>query len=253
MGMHMEGPFHSYGKRGAQCGEYIHTPSVPFFRHVNEAANGNVRLVAVAPETEGAIPFIEEVSAVCAVSVGHTEADYDTAVRAYEAGATQATHLYNAMPPIHHRDPGPICAAMDNGAWAELICDGRHVHPAAIRAAFRLFPERVVLVSDSLRCAGMPEGEYELGGQQVYMKDNLCRLADGTIAGSVITVLDALRNVVSYGIPLETAVASATLHPARAVGIDGSVGSIAAGRNADMLLLGADLSLQRVYIGGEAR
>jgi N-acetylglucosamine-6-phosphate deacetylase len=252
MGIHMEGPFFCYEKRGAQCADYLHDPEVAFFDHVNQAAGGAVKLIAVAPELPGAIPFIREVSSRCAVSVGHTSADYDTACQAYDAGATQATHLFNAMPPIHHRKPGVIPAAMDKGAWAELICDGQHVHPAVIRAAFAMFPGRIVLISDSLRCAGMPEGEYSLGGQKVYMKDNLARLKDGTIAGSVITVMDGMRNVVKFGIPLETAVASATLHPAKAVGLQDAIGAIRPGLLGDVVLLNPDLSIHRVYIGGKS-
>ncbi len=251
-GLHLEGPFFCYDKRGAQSADFLHAPDIGLFERVNEAAGGRVRLVAVAPELEGALPFIAHASKTCAVSIGHTACDYDTAAAAFKAGARQLTHLFNAMEGLHHRRPGPIGAGMDAGVYAELICDGLHVHPAAIRAAFSLFSERVVLISDSIRCAGMPEGAYELGGQPVVLKNGSCTLqASDTLAGSVITVYDGLVNAVRYGIPLETAAAAGTHNPARALGLQNQCGFIAPGLRADLLLLDGQLNIRAVYIGGQ--
>lgn len=250
-GLHLEGPFFCYAKRGAQSADFLHTPDTGLFERINEASGGRVKLVAVAPELPGALPFIEHAAKVCAVSLGHTACDYDTAAAAFEAGATQLTHLFNGMEGLHHRKPGPIGAGMDAGVYAELICDGLHVHPAAIRAAFALFSERIVLISDSLRCAGMPEGEYELGGQPITLKNGRCTLKDSdTLAGSVITVYDGLVNAVRYGIPLETAAAAGTHNPARALHIESKCGFIAPGLRADLLLLGDSLGIDAVYVGG---
>ena len=249
-GVHLEGPFLSFSKRGAQKAENLHVPDVAMFHRLHGASGGQVRLVTVAPEEPGAIPFIQEVSRYCAVSIGHTSADYDQASAAYEAGASRATHLFNAMPPLLHRSPGVIGAAYDHHAWAELICDGMHIHPSVVRCAFQLFGDRLVLVSDSLRCAGMPDGNYTLGGQPIVMKGNKATLLDGTLAGSSISMLDALRNVVSFGIRLEDAVFAATAAPAASVRLQDQYGCIAPGRRADLLILDAQLHLQHVILGG---
>lgn len=251
-GLHLEGPFLCYAKRGAQNAAYLHAPDMAAFGRIFDAAGGRARLVTVAPEEEGALAFIEAASQICAVSLGHTSAGYESARAAFAAGASQLTHLYNAMPGLHHREPGPIGAAADMGAYAELICDGYHVHPSAVRAAFALFPGRVVLVSDSLRCAGMPEGDYELGGQPITLQNGFCTLkGSDTIAGSVISVHDALQNAVRFGVPLETAAAAATHNPAAAARL-ADRGRIAAGLRADFVLLDKELNIHSVYIGGKA-
>ena len=156
------------------------------------------------------------------------------------------------MPSIHHRKPGVIGAASEReDVVAELICDGLHVHPSSVRMAFRLFPGRICLISDSLRCCGMPDGEYELGGQQVFLSGGVARLADGTIAGAASHLYRDLRNAVAFGIPMEEAVRAATLTPARELGREEEIGSIAPGRFADFLICGDDLSLREIYLGGE--
>ena len=152
-GVHLEGPFLSYAKRGAQAAENLHKPDAALFHRLNEASGGQVKLVTVACEEEGALPFIREVSQACTVSLGHTTADYDTAMAGFAAGASHATHLYNGMPSFLHRAPGVIGAAFDSEASVELICDGLHIHPAAIRATYQLFGDKLNLISDSLRCA----------------------------------------------------------------------------------------------------
>ena len=251
-GIHLEGPFLSYAKRGAQAAENLHKPDADLFRRLNEASGNQVRLVTVAPEEEGGLDFIRAVSPVCTVSIGHTTADYDTAMAAYAAGASHATHLFNGMPPLHHREPGVIGAAFDSGATVELICDGLHIHPSAIRTAHRLFGEKLVIISDSLRCAGMPDGPYELGGQPIEMKNGKATLqGTDTLAGSSSNLLAELQNVVAFGLPLEDALTAVTSAPAKAVRLDGEIGSIAVDKRADLLLLNPDLTLHAVYVDGE--
>ena len=248
-GVHLEGPFLSYAKRGAQAAENLHKPDPALFHRLNEASGGQVRLVTVACEEEGALPFIREISRICTVSLGHTTADYDTAMSGFLAGASHATHLYNGMPSLLHRAPGVIGAAFDAGASVELICDGLHIHPSVIRATYQLFGDKLNLISDSLRCAGMPDGDYELGGQPIVVKNHKATLLDGTLAGSSISLLDAVRNVVRFGLPLAEAVYAASAAPAQAVGLDAGV--IAHGKAADLVVLDRDLNLKAVFVDGQ--
>lgn len=247
-GIHLEGPFLSMAKRGAQAACHLHAPDAAMFRRLNEASGGLVRMVTVACEEPGAMAFIQAVSRECTVSLGHTAADYDTAMEAFQRGATHATHLFNGMPPLLHRAPGVAGAALDSGASVELICDGIHIHPSVIRATARLFGEKLNLISDSLRCAGMPDGLYELGGQPIIVKDRRATLPNGTIAGSSISMIDALRNVVQYGLPLEAAVYAASTAPALAAGLD--AGRIAEGKAADLVVLDPSLQLLATYVDG---
>ena len=248
-GVHLEGPFLCYAKRGARAAEPLHKPDAGLFHRLNEASGGQVKLVTVACEEEGALPFIREISQVCTVSLGHTTADYDTAMAGFAAGASHATHLYNGMNSFLHRNPGVIGAAFDSEASVELICDGLHIHPAVIRATHQLFGDKLNLISDSLRCAGMPDGNYELGGQPIVVKDHKATLLDGTLAGSSISLLDAVRNVTRFGLPLAEAVYAASTAPALAVGL--KAGTIQAGRAADLLVLDSDLALKAVFVDGK--
>ncbi len=252
VGIHLEGPFLSYAKRGAQAAEDLHAPDIPMFHRLNEASGGLVRLVTVAPEEPGAMEFIRAVSKVCTVSLGHTTADYNTALAAYAAGASHTTHLYNGMPSLLHREPGVIGAAWKAGATVELICDGLHIHPAVVALTHHLFGERLVLISDSLRCAGMPDGDYTLGGQAITMKDGRATLTGtDTLAGSSIHLMDGLRRAVRFGVPLEAAVTAATLAPARVIGQAERIGSLTPGKLADFVLLDDALQLQGVYLEGQ--
>lgn len=248
-GIHLEGPFLSYAKRGAQSADNLRLPDMKLFERLDKESGEFVKLITIAPELEGAMDFILEASKKCAVSLGHTAADYETAKRAYEAGANHATHLFNAMPPLLHRQPGVVGAAMDCKASAELICDGLHIHPSVIRAAFAMFGDKIVLISDSLRCAGMPDGDYTLGGQPIVLSRNKATLRDGTLAGSIISLTDGMRNAVKFGIPLCNAVYAATTAPALSVGLD--VGSLASGRIADIAVLNGELDLIDVYVAGK--
>lgn len=252
-GIQMEGPFFAEKKKGAQNGEYLRNPDFEAFKKLYEDCGGLITIVDVAPELPGSVEFIEKASVLCTVSIAHSDAGYEEARAGVDAGVTHLTHTFNAMSPIHHRKPGAIAAAAENEkVSAELICDGLHVHPAAVRLVFRLFgADRVVLISDSLRCCGMPNGEYELGGQAVFMEDGLARLADGTIAGSAIDLFEILRRAVSFGIPKEDAILAATRNPARQIGCLDKVGTIADGKIADFVICDEELNRKAVYIAGQ--
>ena len=254
LGINMEGPFFSEKKKGAQNGAYLRNPDWEAFQHLYEVSDGLIRIADLAPELPGAVEFTEKASKLCTVSVAHTDASYDEARAVYEAGATHLTHLYNAMPGIHHRKPGVIGAASEcEQVYAELICDGQHVHPSAVRMAFRLFPERICLISDALRCCGMPDGQYTLGGQDVFLKDGIARLEDGTIAGSAATLYQCMQNAVCFGIAQDEAIRSATIYPARQLGCADRVGSIAVGKQADFVVCDAQLNRKAVWLRGEKR
>ena len=253
VGINMEGPFISPAKKGAQAAENILHCDYDFFRELQSAAKGLIKLVDLAPEEPGAMEFIEKAKDETVISIAHTAADYDAAKEAIERGASHATHLYNAMPGIHHRKPGPIGAGSEReDVTAELICDGQHVHPSAVRMAFKLFPGRVCLISDALRCCGMPDGQYTRGGQDVFLKGGIARLADGTIAGSATNLYDCMRKAVAFGIPKEQAILSATIVPAREIGRETEIGSIETGKLADFVVCDEALNRRAVYMGGRA-
>lgn len=250
-GIHLEGPFVSKAKCGAQDPANLHLADVDMFNRLNDASGNQIRLITMAPEEEGSMPFIREISKVCTISLGHTVADYDTSMEAFQNGATHVTHLFNAMPTFLHREPGLIGAARDAGASVELICDGLHIHPSVIRATYAMFGDKLNLISDSLRCAGMPDGDYELGGQPIEVKNHKATLkGTNTLAGSSIAMIDALRNVVKFGLPLEDAVYAASTAPADAIRMN-EIGRIEKGACADLLILDKDLNLKAVYVDGE--
>ena len=253
-GIQMEGPYFSYKKRGAQNPDYLKLPDFESFKALWEGCQGLVKIVDLAPELEGAEDFARKASQFCTVSVAHTDSDYDHAKAVFDAGATHLTHLYNAMPAISHRAPGVIPAAVENkNVRAELICDGYHVHPASVRLAFSMFGgERMCLISDSGRCAGMPEGtQFQLGGQDCWLRDGVAKLADGTIACSATNMWTCLQNVISWGIREEDAVRAATYNPACAIGADKVVGTIEEGKVADFLVCAPDYSSMEVYLAGQ--
>ena len=250
-GINMEGPFFNKAKKGAQAEKYIVDPDIEMFERLWERSGENIKLLDVAPELPGAVPFIERASKRCVVSIAHTTANYEQAKAAYAAGASHATHLFNAMPPFAHRDPGVVGAASDDAAHVEIISDGIHLHPAVVRSVFKWFgAERVCLISDSMRAAGMPNGVYSLGGQTVYMTDGKATLEDGTIAGSATCLAECFRRAVSFGVPLEQALRAATITPAQAVGLFDELGSITEGKRADVLLLDETLHPEMIFIGG---
>lgn len=253
-GIQMEGPYFSYKKRGAQNADYLKEPDFEGFKALQESCGGLIRIVDVAPELPGAAEFIAQAKALCTVSVAHTDADYDHAKAAYDAGATHLTHLYNAMPGIHHRNPGVIPAAVENkNVLAEIICDGLHVHPASVRLAFAMFKDRMILVSDSGRCAGKEEGyRFDLGGQTAEVRGGVAKLVGTeTIACSASNMWVCLTNVLSWGIPEEEAVRAATWNPAKAIGADRLVGSMETGKVADFIVCSADYTGKRVFLAGK--
>ena len=252
-GIQMEGPFFSEKKKGAQNGAYLRDPDFAAFSKLYHDCGGLVRIVDVAPELPGACEFIRQAKELCTVSIAHTDANYDEAHAAVEAGVTHLTHLFNAMPALHHRKPGVIGAAAEaDQVSAEIISDGQHIHPSAVRLAFRLFgAERMVLISDALRCCGMPDGEYELGGQAVFLKGGIARLADGTIAGSATNLYDCMLRAISFGIAREDAVRAATWNPARQIGCLDVAGSIADGKRADFVICDENLTRKAVWLAGK--
>lgn len=254
VGINMEGPFISEAKKGAQAAEHIRLCDEALFCSLQERSGGLIKLVDIAPENEGAMEFIDALHDKVTISLAHTTADYQTAKEAYDRGARHATHLYNAMPPFTHRAPGVVGAAFDSPhCRAELICDGVHIHPSVVRATFQLFgDDRMILISDSMRAAGMEDGQYTLGGQDVAVKGKYATLvSDGALAGSVTNLMDCMRTTVKeMQIPLESAIACATMNPAKAIGIYDRYGSISTGKIANLVLLDQDLNLSQVIIHG---
>lgn len=251
-GVNMEGPFFNKAKKGAQAEEYIIDPDWEMFQRLWERSGHNIRLVDVAPELPGALEFAQKASKLCTVSIAHTCATYEEATAAFANGFTHTTHLFNAMPVFTHRAPGVVGAASDFAEHIEMICDGIHLNPSVVRAVFNMFgPDRVCIISDAMQACGMPNGEYSLGGQKVFMTDGLATLADGTIAGSATCQAEGFRRAVKFGVPLESALKAATINPAKAAGLFDEVGSIAVGKRADVLVLGADLHPEHIFIGGK--
>ena len=251
-GVYLEGPFISHAKIGAQNPAYIARPSADMLQRLQEDSGGLIKIAVVAPEVEGGMILIEEAHKTVRVSLAHTVCDYDTASEAFRLGARQMTHLYNAMNPINHRAPGPIIAAVENeNVSVELICDGVHIHPAVVRNTLRMFgADRVIFISDSMEATGMPDGDYELGGQKVIKRGNIATLSDGkTIAGSVTNLMDCMRTaVMKMNVPLEVAVKCAAINPAKAIGLNAN---LKAGGRANLVALNDNLSVRFVMNGGE--
>ena len=262
VGINLEGPFISPAKCGAQDPKFAIKPDIDLFAEFYEASGKLIKICCVAPELDGAIDFIKHLHenfSDVRVSLAHTCADYDTALQAFNAGLNHITHLYNAMNPITHRSPGPILAAADfndfnQAVMAELICDGVHVHAAAIRNAFRLFNDNIIMISDSLRATGMPDGEYELGGQ-IFIKQGhkaCLKTSPETLAGSVTNLMDCVRFAVKNNIiNLEQAVKCAAVNPAMAINIYDKFGSIEPGKTANLVILNKNLETAKVFIRGK--
>lgn len=252
-GINMEGPFISHNKKAAQNGKFICDPDIDMFDRVRKASGDNIKLVTVAPEISGALDFIKEASKYAHVSLGHTCATYEEAMSGFKAGASHVTHFYNGMSSFEHRHPGLIGAASDNDScFVELIADGIHTSYSAIRMAMKLIGgERLVLISDSMRACGMPDGLYELGGQRVIKEGNRATLEDGVIAGSVCNLMDCVRNIVhNVGIPFSTAIKCATVNPAKAIDIFDNYGSIDVGKKADIVIVDDSLNITNIIKGG---
>ena len=252
-GIYMEGPFMSKEKKGVHKEENLRLPDLSLVEKMQKYAKGKIKIVTVAPELEGALDFIEKGKEKYRISIAHTSANYEVSTKAFAAGASQLTHFFNGMVPFNHREPGIIGAALENKeCMAELICDEFHIHPLVINMTFRIFgPERVILVSDSMRATGMEDGTYTLGEHKVIVTDSVARMEDGTLAGSTRNLMDCLKIAVQeIHIPLETAIRAATINPAVAVGIDKEYGSIAPGKHANITFVDKDLNVVMVMKDG---
>lgn len=254
VGINMEGPFISPKKVGAQNPKYVQGADVGMFRRLQERSGGLFKLVDVAPEEPGNLDFIAACQDEVRISIAHTCTDYETAKQAFAAGATHMTHLYNAMPGITHRNPGPIIAALEEGAEVELITDGVHIHDAMVRFTFNTFgDDKVVLIADSMMACGLPDGAYSLGGQAVTVQGPRATLTQHpeTIAGSATCLYDCMRHaVLQMGVPLASAVRAATLNPAKSIGIDADYGSLLPGRYGNVLLVDDALNLKTIIQKG---
>lgn len=242
-GFHMEGPFINVKCKGAQNERFIVPPSMEMFSRCR-----GLKMVTVAPEIEGAIDFISECPAV--ISLGHTDTDYDTAAEAFRRGARCLTHTFNAMPAIHHRAPGPIPAGAEYGAYAQIICDGVHVHPSVVKMLISMYgTDRVIIISDSMRATGLGDGEYEFGGQKITVTDGKAYTEGGALAGSTTNLFECVRRAIGFGIPERDAVKMATENPATLMGLN--KGKIEVGYDADFIIVDDDFRLIRAIARGE--
>ena len=253
IGINLEGPFINPRRCGAQDPEWTLPFSGELFEEFQRAAGGKIKLLDLAPECMEDMEDIGRYSGKVHISLAHTDCSYEAAAKAFSLGANHLTHCFNAMPGIGHRAPGPIPAAAEARAYAEIIADGVHLHPAAVRLAYRLFGEdRVVLVSDSMRATGMPEGSYELGGQKVTVRGQRAFLEgdENVIAGSVTDLYGCFRKAVEMGVPLEAAIRSASENPARSIGIESDYGTLREGSFANVLLLDRELNIVKMINKG---
>ena len=241
-GLHLEGPFISKQYPGAQNKDCIISPAEA------QASLDAAAIITLAPELDGAIELIK--SSEAKICIGHTSADYDTACRAADAGACCVSHIFNAMPPLHHREPSVVGAAFDKNMYVQLICDGIHIHPSVVRMLYSLFgSDRMILISDSVRACGLPDGEYELGGQMITVKNKIARTESGALAGSTFTLLDCVKSAVAMGIPESEAFRMASETPAKMLGLN--CGRLDIGYECDFILLDSSLSLCGVVIDGQ--
>lgn len=251
LGINLEGPFFDPAKKGAHDESCLIPLNEVFFDELNRLSGGNIRLLDVDPTLDNAMEFISKYSKEMTVSLAHTTSDYALAMKSIEAGVTQMTHLFNAMIGLHHREPGPVGAFSDSDVNAEIICDGFHVHPAVIRMMYKVAGDRIILISDSISAAGLPDGKYVSGGLEITVENGEAKLKNGTIAGSTITLFEGLRRVISYGIDPVEAILGATIRAAKAVGIGDKVGSIEIGKYGDFLVVDEEYNLEQVVIGGK--
>jgi len=254
LGMHIEGPFVSHRRKGAQNPQYILEPSIEKFNELVKGYEGFIKIVTLAPELAGAEELIARIKEIEAIpSLGHSDATYEETIKALDGGVALFTHLFNAMRPLHHREPGAVGAALDSDAMVELIADGIHVHPAIVRLLLKAKGiDNICLVTDSISAAGLKDGEYSLGGLDVFVKGEEARLTDGTLAGSTLTMDRAVKNFIEFtDVSLPKAVRAASLNPARLLGIDGRKGSLKAGQDADIVIFDEGFNIHYTIIGGE--
>jgi N-acetylglucosamine-6-phosphate deacetylase len=252
VGVHLEGPFINAARGGAQDRASIRVADIHEIAALIAEAPRLRWIVTVAPEIEGVRALIEHFRDRVLFSIGHTAADHGTAVAALEWGASHFTHLYNAMTPLHHRDPGVVGAALTSvDATAELVADGIHVHPAALRIAVTAMPHRIALITDAMRACGLADGTYKLYDFEVTVAEGAARLADGTLAGSVLTMAEAVRNMIELaGLPIETVIPMATEVPARIAGVADRKGRIDRRYDADLVAMNDRFEVERVWARG---
>lgn len=253
-GVHIEGPFINEKRKGAHDPKWITRPKKSDFDEYRDIM-GDLKIhLTVAPEIEGGLEFIKYVvDHGGTVGIGHTDGDYEMGLKGIEAGATIFTHLCNAMRGLHHREPGMVGAALSSNEFAEIIADGIHIHPAMVKVVVNAKGyDRVVLITDSMHAAGLGGGEYDFGGFKILIQGGVARQEDGTIAGSIINLMEAVRNAVKFaGISLEEAVSMATINPARVLGLDNKIGSIDLGKRADLVVIDQDIKVQMVFCRGK--
>lgn len=249
-GIYMEGPFFSNKYKGAQNKQHLMLPDMQFVEAMQKESGNFVKIISLAPELDGAMKVIQ--NSGIKVFLGHTEADYQTALNAFEAGAKGLTHTFNCMAPMHHRAPGVILAALGcKDAVCECICDGVHVHPAMVQLLYNsVGKERFCMISDSIRAAFLPDGEYVSGAQRITVKEGKAYIDEGNLAGSTCSLLDGVRNLVSWGVcSLEDAVYAASYVPASVIGVADRIGSISEGKIADLVVLDKELDICEVIMG----
>ncbi len=253
VGAHLEGPFLSHARCGAHNEEYLLLPDQQVVAKLLDAAGGQLRMITIAPELPGALDLIRSLAAAGVIAaVGHTDGDYDITMKAFDAGASQMTHLFNAMRQLNHREPGPVAAALESGVPFEIINDGVHIDDAMTRLVARCGPSQLLLITDAMEATGVGDGEYLLGGQTVIVRDGQARIkATGALAGSRLTMDEALRRAVfDIGLPIELASAAASTNPARVLGLSDRCGSIEPDKEADFVVLDDDLRVKRVMVQG---
>lgn len=251
-GINLEGPFLTYEKRGGNNEKYLLSPSEKLFEEYQKAANGLIKIMDMAPDLDGSLEFIKKQSKNIVISLAHTAADYKTCMEGFAAGASLVTHLFNGMAAFHHRDTGLVGAAMDSGAYVELICDGMHVTDSMIRAAHKIFgAERIVCISDSLFCAGLPDGHYKNDDCEIDVIDGLARLEDGTINGAASNLYENMRHLIKIGIPRNDAIRMSTYNPAKVLNILDMTGTLETGKWANFVVADGDMHIKDVYVKGK--
>ncbi len=251
LGIYMEGPFLGEAKKGAHDAQFLSCIDADYFAELDELSGGNLTVIALDPDLDGATDLMRQLHGKKVFSMAHTACDYQTGLQAVAAGASQITHLFNAMNGLHHRDPSLFGVLQDRDIKAELISDGVHIHPAVVRMMFSTCADKLILISDSMAACGLGDGQYVLGGLDVTVKDGKALLKDGTIAGSTCNLFEMLKRAISFGVPMEQAVLAATKHPAEAIGMANRVGQLAVGRPADLLLVNDTFDLEGVWIDGK--
>ena len=255
-GLHFEGPYFAYSKKGAQDPRYLRNPDPEEYMELLEEAHGDIARWSLAPELPGALEMAEKISAKgVLVAMGHTDATFDEAMSAAKDGVNHATHLFNAMSALAHRNPGVVGAALaSDNVSVEVIADTFHINPGLYSIVSKIKGDKMVLITDCTRAGGMPDGEYTLGGQKIIVNGIECLLEDGTIAGSVLKLNNAVKNVRdNTDLPLWKVVAAASLNPAKAIGVSDRKGSLEVGKDADIIICDSEFNVEKTIIGGEIR